>query len=70
MPNAATRSVEEKVLASLQAEHGPMDLEQLIERIRSSDVSVRAVEVKIAALGLVSKGSVNLNESWQLLTTS
>lgn len=69
MTDTKAKTVEQRVLASLRDAPGPMDLDQLIDQVRSTDDQVRGVEVKIAALGLVSKGSVNLNESWQLLTS-
>jgi len=64
--DTAVKSVEQKVLASLQQEGAPIDLDALINRVLSSDAHVRAVDVKIAALDLVSKGTVSLTESWQL----
>jgi hypothetical protein len=60
------KGVEEKVLASLQVAKSAMDLDTLIARVRDRDTAVRAVDVKIAALNLVSTGRVDLNEAWQL----
>jgi hypothetical protein len=62
------KSVEAKVLDSLSDATEPLDLDKLIERVRQSDHDTRSVDVKIAALSLVSKGQIGLNEFWQLST--
>ena len=66
MPSTRVKSVESKVLDSLSTATEPLDLDKLIERVRQSDHDARAVDVKIAAFSLVSKGQIGLNELWQL----
>lgn len=59
-------SVETRVLASLATANAPLDLDSLVQRVRQSAHETRAVDVKIAAFSLVSKGKVGLNDQWQL----
>jgi hypothetical protein len=66
MQSATTMSVEERVLASLRTSHREMDLDELIKSVVDNGDDVRAVDIKIAALGLVSRGTVKLNEAWKL----
>ena len=66
MANPAAWSVEHKVLDSLQQAHAPLGMDDLVTSVLTQDAQVRAVDVKIAALDLVSKGTVTLTETWQL----
>lgn len=69
IPLHTTNNIKQKVLASLQEESTPVDIDVLVDRVQISDPNVRAVDVKIAALDLVSKGEVTLTESWQFSIT-
>jgi hypothetical protein len=66
MANPAAPSLEDKVLASLNQAHAPLGMDDLVNSVLTQDAQVRAVDVKIAALDLVSKGTVSLTETWQL----
>ena len=67
MAEIVEKSVEQWVLESLnQRPNNPMDLDQLVDAVIKADADLRPVEVKIAALGLVSKGTIGLSEAWQL----
>lgn len=66
MSNPSTLSLEDKVLASLNQAPAPLGMDDLVNSVLTQDSHVRAVDVKIAALGLVSKGTVSLTETWQL----
>lgn len=59
-------NVEKNILTSLSRSNVAMDLDALVKSVRVVDQGVRAVDVKIAALDLVSKGKVVLDDIWQL----
>jgi len=66
MADTTIKSFETRVLESLSGAPEPLDLDKVIERVRQADQDTRSVDVKIAALSLVSKGQIGLNEFWQL----
>ena len=66
MAEIAEKTVEQKILDSLGGNAALMDLDQLVDAVIKADADVRPVDVKIAALGLVSKGAVELSDGWQL----
>ena len=66
MADPAVNTIELRVLESLNQAPEPIDMDYLITNILDSDSHIRAVDVKIAALDLVSKGEVSLTDSWQL----
>jgi hypothetical protein len=66
MADPAVNTIELRVLESLNRAPEPIDMDDLITNILDSDSHIRAVDVKIAALDLVSKGEVSLTDSWQL----
>lgn len=70
MSEVRVKSVETEVLNSLSTATEPLDLDKLVERVRQSDRNTRAVDVKIAAFSLVSKGQVGLNAQWQLSSST
>lgn len=67
MAEIAEKTIEQHVLDSLSHMTNPMDLDRLVELVLDADEDLRPVDVKIAALDLVSRGRVKLNEAWQLL---
>lgn len=66
MFHPAASSLEDKVLASLERAQAPLGMGDLVNSVLTQDAQVRAVDVKITALDLVSKGTVSLTETWQL----
>jgi hypothetical protein len=63
---AAPVSVEQRILQTLSKKGKRMDLDGLIASVREADDDVRAIDVKLAALDLVSQGKLLLDEVWQL----
>lgn len=70
MADTLAKKVEEDILASLLTAPHPIDMDRLVEQVRAADRGTRAVDVKIAAFNLVSRGQVGLNDQWQLSRTS
>lgn len=70
MGDTFAATVEAEILAELGATTQPLDMDRLIAKVRETDRAARAVDVKIAAFNLVSRGKVGLNDQWQLSTAA